>query len=625
MRRRKLRNTRPKALFGEVAAAGITAAATLAAAGIGAAATAKAAKEQSAATIENAKQQAASIEQTNINNNQLQQQSQQFIAQENEANRQIQRDLQMNLQLQSGALDSEQRRMASRIQVKEGGKVKSRKKLRDAQFPLRGSILGAQFTDGADTPDGEFLGYTPEGYPAVKAKGDKHSEYHKDGKRWRSGIGFKIPGQPEIEVENNEVIVKRPDDYVIFSNTSRHGQKPSKLIEEGMPADYVLNFQEMTNREQGNSPVRRNRYAALAGVSTNYILPTDYPINDLGFDMSGINVATARRQLKKGGRCKAVNGTILGGYITGGANLLSGALAGVGSWYSNKYAADAAPIARNYLIQGYKNMKTINPNIINRNMFRSAGYMPILTSVTPHYNSQIEQVNRTKNSAINAVKRNTLSSAAVLSRIMGINDIADQQKSKIYESADNLSNQYKIENMKASNEAAAKNAELAMQGNLDYTRSALDIAKYNTDIENTKVSGIAQANADAAMDIANYRGAGLQGLLGNIGVGIQGFGTNVGKAYARDYKQNLERDQVLFGMPLENQVEWTARRGSLSDKASLINSLEISKENATDENQIKQIDMWIAKLRGKQSLRNTPSDWEKLQDYISGMKDALRS
>ena len=38
MRKKKLRNTRPKALFGEIAAAGITAAATLAAAGIGAAA-----------------------------------------------------------------------------------------------------------------------------------------------------------------------------------------------------------------------------------------------------------------------------------------------------------------------------------------------------------------------------------------------------------------------------------------------------------------------------------------------------------------------------------------------------------------------------------------------------------
>ena len=310
MRKKKLRNTRPKALFGEVAAAGITAAATLAAAGIGAAATAKAAKEQSAATIENAKQQAASIEATNINNNQLQQQSQQFIAQENEANRQIQRDLQMNLQLQGGALDTEQRRMASRIQVKKGGRVKSRKKLRDAQFPLWGSDTDIKVTDGGYL---EYIGDSPEGYPLYKAHGDTHKQYHKVGKKYKSGIGIKVPGRETIEVENGETLADRlaspHGDVAIASRLSHNGLYPAQSIDAGAPVDDVIAAQEIVNLHNGNSPVRRNRYAALAGASTNYILPTDYPLNDLGFDMAGINVAAARRQLKKGGRCKAWAGT----------------------------------------------------------------------------------------------------------------------------------------------------------------------------------------------------------------------------------------------------------------------------------------------------------------------------
>lgn len=307
MRRSKLRNKRPKALFGEVAAAGIQAAATLAAAGIQARQMASSAKEQANAQIQGAQMQAKSIEQTNQNNNQLQQQSQQFIASENEANRQLQRDWQMNMQLAQGMLTSEDRRAESRIQVKKGGKVRrSNKGLRDASFPLQGRLLGAKFTDGTDKHYGVFLGYTPEGYPKFRAEGDKHSEYHEDGNKLSSGIGFKIPGQDEIEVENEEVIVKRPTDYVIFSNVSRNGLKPSKLIESGAPTDAVLAFQEATNQSRNTSPVGK-RYAAKAGLYVQPVLATGYPVQDLNFDMVGPNSAylMQRPALKRGGRVKA--------------------------------------------------------------------------------------------------------------------------------------------------------------------------------------------------------------------------------------------------------------------------------------------------------------------------------
>lgn len=330
MRRTKLRNKRPKALFGEVAAAGIQAAATLAAAGIQARQMASSAKEQANAQIQGAQMQAKSIEQTNQNNNTLQQQSQQFIASENEANRQLQRDWQMNMQLAQGMLTSEDRRAESRIQVKKGGKVRrSNKGLRDASFPLQGRLLGAKFTDGTNKHYGVFLGYTPEGYPKFRAEGDKHSEYHEDGNKLSSGIGFKIPGQDEIEVENEEVIVKRPTDYVIFSNVSRNGLKPSKLIESGMPTDEVLAFQEATNQSRNTSPVGK-RYAAKAGAYVQPVLATGYPVQDLNFDMVGPNSAylIQRPALKRGGRVKAAWGGVnyplaygnFSGYFSGFGN-----------------------------------------------------------------------------------------------------------------------------------------------------------------------------------------------------------------------------------------------------------------------------------------------------------------
>lgn len=328
MKKRKLRNNRPKALFGEVAAAGIQAAATLAAAGIQARQMASSAKEQANAQIRGAEMQASSIEQTNQNNNQLQQQSQQFIASENEANRQIQRDLQMNLQLQSGALDSEQRRMASRIQVKKGGKVRrSNKGLRDASFPLRAGNLPFRVTDGGGVIP---VGTTPEGYDLYEIIGNDHDHYHKtrDGKR-KSGVGIKFGNGQVVEGEGNqnssqgEYLLTTPDAGFFISKHSVNGFNPAEAVNAGMSPIDAYQLQEAN--KNGSSPVGRNRHKATAGVATNYILPTDYPVIDnIGFDLAPINVVLSRRQLKKGGRVKAVYGTRIydpNWYMLGGQNV----------------------------------------------------------------------------------------------------------------------------------------------------------------------------------------------------------------------------------------------------------------------------------------------------------------
>lgn len=342
MKKRKLRNNRPKALFGEVAAAGIQAAATLAAAGIQARQMASSAKEQANAQIRGAEMQASSIEQTNQNNNQLQQQSQQFIASENEANRQIQRDLQMNLQLQSGALDSEQRRMASRIQVKRGGKVRrSNKGLRDASFPLRAGNLPFRVIDGGGVLP---LGQTPEGYDLYEIIGNDHDHYHKTrGGKYKSGVGIEFGGGNDerdiytsggkadkvVEGEGNqnsdlgELLLVTPNSGMFISKHFNKGFNPAKAVMAGMHPLQAYKIQEAN--KNGSSPVGRNRHKATAGVSTNYILPTDYPVIDnIGFDLAPINVVLSRRQLKRGGRVKAANGVSIGHFSpsTISANLL---------------------------------------------------------------------------------------------------------------------------------------------------------------------------------------------------------------------------------------------------------------------------------------------------------------
>lgn len=313
MRRSKLRNKRPKALFGEVAAAGIQAAATLAAAGIQARQMASSAKEQANAQIQGAQMQAKSIEQTNQNNNQLQQQSQQFIASENEANRQLQRDWQMNMQLAQGMLTSEDRRAESRIQVKKGGKVRrSNKGLRDASFPLRAGNLPFQVTDGGGVIP---IGTTPEGYDLYEIVGNDHDHYHKTrgGKR-KSGVGIKFGNGQIVEGEGNqnssqgEYLLTTPDAGFFISKHSVNGFNPAEAVNAGMSPIYAYQLQEAN--KNGSSPV--GRMYAKAGAYVQPVLATGYPVQDLNFDMVGPNSAylMQRPALKRGGRVKAAWGGV---------------------------------------------------------------------------------------------------------------------------------------------------------------------------------------------------------------------------------------------------------------------------------------------------------------------------
>ena len=131
MKRCKLRNSRPKALFGAeaaaiLAAAGINVAGTMAAAGIQSKAAKEAAKQQADAVKQQAKQQAAAIAEQDENNKQLQERSIELTKEQNEENRDLQREIQMNLQLLTGQQNQAARNEASKIVVRNGGSLKRR-------------------------------------------------------------------------------------------------------------------------------------------------------------------------------------------------------------------------------------------------------------------------------------------------------------------------------------------------------------------------------------------------------------------------------------------------------------------------------------------------------------------
>ena len=131
-KRIRLRNARPKYIFGSqeaaiLTAAGITAAATAASAALGASTQRSVARMQADNTRKMTDKQIASINRRNENDNKLQEQAIAFTKDQNEQARQLQKDTQMNIQMLMGNNALNNREMATRIQVKNGKVIGNRR------------------------------------------------------------------------------------------------------------------------------------------------------------------------------------------------------------------------------------------------------------------------------------------------------------------------------------------------------------------------------------------------------------------------------------------------------------------------------------------------------------------
>ena len=320
--RRKLRKQRPEAFWGAVIGAGASILGSL----IGGKSQADSAQAQADAIIQASKENAKALEEQNRNNNILQKQSMDFIANQNAQARQLQMDMQTSMQLQGGYDSMSARRRDNRIVVKKGGKV-SRKKLRDISF-YGGGNLPFRVTDGGGVL---ALGQTPEGYDLYEIIGNDHDHYHKTrGGKYKTGVGIEFAGDTSdvrdiqakggpssrvVEGEGNqntnqgEYLLVTPNEGMFISKHSINGFNPVQAINQGMHPLDAYNIQEAS---KGSSPVRRNRHKATAGILVNGVLPLNYPTYNID-DM-------VRRQLRKGGRCKAPLGAFVGpqpyGYYT---------------------------------------------------------------------------------------------------------------------------------------------------------------------------------------------------------------------------------------------------------------------------------------------------------------------
>jgi hypothetical protein len=239
----------------------------------------------------------------------------------------------------------------------------------------------------------------------------------------------------------------------------------------------------------------------------------------------------------------ATQSAIIGGVANLGGTLISALGNGIASGYmrrANKYANDVLTNARNQTrdtyIDAYKKMHGIDANgLINEDDFKATHAIANVRAGRFNINPQLAQVERDSFRQLKSI-RGGINSALARQRLMS--DVATRiqdARDKLYGEQTNQVEKINQNNIAQLNEVAMKNAELDTRSKTNLSTLKVDVAKYNNDIENTKLQGIADATADALMGNAQgnaqtrINNAGLRSnfaisTLGGIGNGLASAG-----------------------------------------------------------------------------------------------------
>lgn len=575
IKRKKLKNTRPKAFLGigETGALVALTAAEVAGHAGQAAAQYFSARSQGDAMLKQAQMQADALRQQSENNNRLQTQMMQFTKEQNDESRRIMKDMQMNLQLQAGGQSMRDRREASKTVLKNGGR--KRRKLRNAAYPLQGGNIPFRVTDGGTTIP---IGQTPEGYDVYQVLGDSHKQYHKaQGGRYKSGVGIKYPDGETIEVEGGEKQIVTPNDALVLSNqtfiepSTGLPFNPSEAVDYGMDPiqahatqEFIKNYYGLSDDGSNKPPVKR-RLRSGGGCT----IPIRHRAkNGTRKEIASIN---NRKKASMGTWLKSGSWTVAP-TISAAGNLLGAGLSSLGLGLGSAYLGRRVGQAGDLLASAYGQLQGVNmSDVFGDNAkanFSIGQYMPALRTSYFNANPQLAQVARDARRQTRAVNSNTLSSAARLSRTNLANVTADDAKSKIYADKANREEQIKQANNQAINEAAAHNAQLMIDMNKNYAATRADLAKFNANVANERILGAAEARADAMQTRGQIGAQAMQGIGSAFGSALSQSALGFANALQTKSTREHEMDLAMLGATEEGTVNYYANSKYIDDDAA---------------------------------------------------------
>lgn len=569
----------------------LMAAATLAAAGINAAATAKSAKEQATAMKANADAQAkAQTAAAKVQSDALAQQNEnntENVTNQIEAQKELQRsqndimqEMNLNLAMQAGRQNAQEREEQAKIVVKCGG-----------------SLRGKRLAGGLTLQDSNYV--VPVGQGLVLLRGGSpthpqdqtHSNSHKNSisGRYNKGSYLKV-GNKEIEAEaggnrtTGEII--DPSNKFVYSQRRflSDGTSPVEKILAGYPKGEVALEQELTKKllgikNNGNKAMYGRRYMKCGGRCRpkapygdspytigdyksdyyNYQFDDDWdnPYNRILKGLNNPQPTTGNANTGKQGswwsrQTPATQSAIIGGLTNLGGTLITALGNGIASGYmrrANNYANEVLTNARNQTrdtyIDAYNRMHGIDANgLINEDDFKATHAIANVRAGRFNINPQLAQVERDSARQLKSI-RGGINSALARQRLMS--DVATRSqdaRDKLYGEQTNQVEKINQNNIAQLNEVAMKNAELDTRSKTNLSALKVDVAKYNNDIENTKLQGIADATADALM--GNAQGT-AQTRINNAGLRAN-FAINtlsgIGNVLSNAGKQWYDADQA---------------------------------------------------------------------------------
>ena len=594
MVRRKLKtiNSRPKAPFGSqeaaiLGAAAINVAGQMAAAGISSKATSDAAKQQAQATINAATRQANALKDQTNKSKELQEHSIEFTKEQNAENRELQKDIQLNLQMLTGQQNVNDRLDAAKIQVRNGGRMSMKSTNGQDDIILRGSYSPTNMpfvvTDGGGVVP---VGVTPEGFDMYEIKGNDHEHYHKtkSGKH-KTGVGFKFANGKVIEGEGNqngnqgEYVLVTPTDAMFISRHSIKGFNPAKAVNNGMNPLMAFMMQEQIKNANGISDSGKTNKRMIGGLTyNNSPFATQVPdlsrdgmapiatgvaygsINDMySKDNKAKNGTSVRKKLACGGRHKAEAGA-WSNWAGAGINAL-GNLGGAwiiqdGSKRAANLMADANMQAAGVLADAYRQMHGIDMNLINKNDYVAVHSMPAIRAAIVNTNAQTAAEDRALQRRLTNSKRYSMSGAAAQDRMSIAETEYNDNINRIESEANRIRESIKQENAQRITQVANENANRDTQANERYNAARLSLLQYNNDIENQKIAGIGQANADAITQSSIAKAQGLQtganAFSSALSASTQGF-TSVANGLMTE---RANRENILINADSRNKVDY---------------------------------------------------------------------
>ena len=163
-----------------------------------------------------------------------------------------------------------------------------------------------------------------------------------------------------------------------------------------------------------------------------------------------------------------------------------------------------------------------------------------------------------------------------INRIGRVESDYNDRIAQIAEGSDRIRQGIIQENMRRLTDVSQRNAELDTQANQAYSQAYLNLLQYNNDIANQRITGAAQAQADAltqnATSTANMRQANAASLAGALTSGIGG----IGSALATNNKMSHEEAMTMMGSAIEQKVNYYLNNPNAPGKKNLINMLKDS-------------------------------------------------